>query len=671
MKYIVLCGGLGNRVSNSVLYSKPLNLINGVHSICYCMESLPYDEIYFILNKKLIDYNFDTLLPHMNIKKNIHYVYLDVDTRGPVETAYLGIKKIGFSEDEQLCFIDNDTIYGLCNVVFPTGNFMGYSTILDDNVNRPYCFIQHEQGVLTDILEKNPISSTYACGIYGFGSVGEFLNKSRELLSTVLINEYFFSNLFKHMLKNSESFDSESASLILASDIEFKSAPLRGAALNSPIQCIEVANCVCVGTFEDIESNILHLPFKKKRFCFDIDNTLLKYRTGDQTYRDCTIIEKNVYLLRKLKEMGHTIILYTARGMKTAKNNLGLSLKNVAKDTFDNLEANGIDYDEIYFGKPDADFYIDDKGYNAYLNIFDALGFHYLNEEYAKTQISSNTTNKFNYLYKTDQNMTKCGTIDSIQGEVFFYNTIKNKSISSYFPKFYSYEIVADDTFKIKLEYIHGFTLFELLKNGLFTDKYIQMIIESLDVIHHCPQIPVNISKDDVYDNYIKKLVIRTQYPHNYPFDNTQKIVEKITAGIKSYIYSDKMEPVSVVHGDSWFSNTILTVRNRIIFLDMKGNINGTFTTNGDPLTDFGKMLQSLLGFDYIVNNIHDYDVEHLTFLRRTFLLSIMHRFRLKDIYTVTACLIAKTFYFLEVDISVRRQLWHIIERLCDSDGII
>jgi len=34
---------------------------------------------------------------------------------------------------------------------------------------------------------------------------------------------------------DSNAFDSESAKLILASDIEFKSAPLRGAALNSPI----------------------------------------------------------------------------------------------------------------------------------------------------------------------------------------------------------------------------------------------------------------------------------------------------------------------------------------------------------------------------------------------------------------------------------------------------
>jgi len=48
-------------------------------------------------------------------------------------------------------------------------------------------------------------------------------------VSKCLFTKYFFTKYFM------QSFDSESASLILASDIEFKSAPLRGAALNSPV----------------------------------------------------------------------------------------------------------------------------------------------------------------------------------------------------------------------------------------------------------------------------------------------------------------------------------------------------------------------------------------------------------------------------------------------------
>jgi hypothetical protein len=102
----------------------------------------------------------------------------------------------------------------------------------------------------------------------------------------------------------------------------------------------------------------------------------------------------------------------------------------------------------------------------------------------------------------------------------------------------------------------------------------------------------------------------------------------------------------------------------------MKGNINGIFTTNGDSLTDFGKMLQSLLGFDYIVNNITDYDNSELTELRQYFLKKLSEKYLLKDIYIITAGLIAKTFHFLTVDISVRKQLWDIVTDLCKKNNI-
>ena len=36
-------------------------------------------------------------------------------------------------------------------------------------------------------------------------------------------------------------------------------------------------------------------------------------------------------------------------------------MKNIGKITFDWLDRNGIEYDEIFFGKPNADITIDDR----------------------------------------------------------------------------------------------------------------------------------------------------------------------------------------------------------------------------------------------------------------------------------------------------------------------
>jgi capsule biosynthesis phosphatase len=640
MIYIILSGGIGSRLSDSIIYSKPLNLINATPSICYCLESIPENKIFMILNKKLKDYNFDTLLPHLNIKKNINYIYLENDTRGPIETAYLGLKMMNIDLSEQICFIDNDTIYNLNNIEFPNGNFICYSSLSNESLDKPYCFIKTESNVLKQISEKNKISNTYACGIYGFESAKFFLEKSKELLHNISKTEYYMSTMYLSMLTQ----------------------------IDIIISCVEVKNTICLGTHEDIKSNLLSIPIKKKRFCFDIDNTILKYRKHDQTYRDCEVIEKQVFLIKKLKEMGHTIILYTARGMKTANNNLGVCLKNVAKDTFDNLEKNNIEFDEIYFGKPEADFYIDDKGFNPYLNIFNALGFSHLNEEYSKSKAMTNLTNKFNFIYRNENFIIKQGTVDSIEGEAFFYNSIKNTNIKHYFPKLYDIE-KSPEYIVLKLEYINGITLFDLLKNGLFSTYYIDLIIDSIEVIHNSTNIPINISKEIVYKNYIEKLKTRKFDKNNYPFQNTDEIIDRIEKGVQSYA-NNRMNLASVVHGDSWFSNTLLTNKNNIIFLDMKGNINGTFTTNGDSLTDFGKMLQSLLGFDYIVNSIEDYDADNLRELRTYFLKELTKKYELIDVYMITACLISKTFHFLNVDIEIRYKLWNLVEMLCINDFI-
>jgi hypothetical protein len=94
----------------------------------------------------------------------------------------------------------------------------------------------------------------------------------------------------------------------------------------------------------------------------------------------------------------------------------------------------------------------------------------------------------------------------------------------------------------------------------------------------------------------------------------------------------------------------------------MKGDIAGTLTTNGDPLTDFGKIYQSLLGFDFIVNNRDPIPMTELTavFLQKVQALG----FSLQDLNVVTACLVAKTLSFMDTDIEIRTRVWSIVESL-------
>lgn len=98
------------------------------------------------------------------------------------------------------------------------------------------------------------------------------------------------------------------------------------------------------------------------RYCFDIDGTIAELRQKGETYRDVKPKEGAVEFLNKLNQEGHYIILYTARNMETFLCNLGKINAVQGPILYEWLDKYEIPYDEIYFGKPSADVYIDDKG---------------------------------------------------------------------------------------------------------------------------------------------------------------------------------------------------------------------------------------------------------------------------------------------------------------------
>ena len=93
------------------------------------------------------------------------------------------------------------------------------------------------------------------------------------------------------------------------------------------------------------------------RICFDLDDTLCY----GKPYETAQPIPGRAKMLATLKEQGHTVIIHTARYMATCENNVGKVIKNIGKLTLDQLDEWGFQYDEIYFGKPNADIYVDDK----------------------------------------------------------------------------------------------------------------------------------------------------------------------------------------------------------------------------------------------------------------------------------------------------------------------
>ena len=99
------------------------------------------------------------------------------------------------------------------------------------------------------------------------------------------------------------------------------------------------------------------------RICIDIDGVICKLKDGSESYQDLAPVDEAIEKITQLKNNGHYIILYTARRMKTHNANTAKVIADIGKVTLDWLERYSIPYDEIIFGKPWADVYIDDNAF--------------------------------------------------------------------------------------------------------------------------------------------------------------------------------------------------------------------------------------------------------------------------------------------------------------------
>jgi len=91
------------------------------------------------------------------------------------------------------------------------------------------------------------------------------------------------------------------------------------------------------------------------KYFIDLDNTLCI--TLGNNYEKSTPIVERIQYVRDLKEQGHHITIWTARGSSS-----GLDHKTLTEKQLQDWD---IPYDELLIGKPSYDIYIDDKSFNV------------------------------------------------------------------------------------------------------------------------------------------------------------------------------------------------------------------------------------------------------------------------------------------------------------------
>ena len=571
---LIPIGGLGTRFKKNS-YKRPKALINifGEPIIFHLINNLNINDktlIYIVYNNEYYCYRFEDMLRKnfSNIHFNFHH--LQNNTEGAAETINIALKNLKIKNDLPIICLDSDNFY--TENIIQKWNKQNGILYFEDHSEKPlYSYIEFDNcNNVINIQEKEKISKNACCGGYGFSSYKLLLKYTQLILDEnfKFKNEYYTSSCIKRMLDNNISF------------YGIKINKEKYHCLGTPIQLKQFYNNI-----PNISCISMNKKIKKKRFCFDLDNTLVTYPKIPNDYSSVEPIEKTINFVRYLKNFGHTIIIHTARRMKTHKGNLGGVIADIGKITFDTLDKFDIPYDEIYFGKPHAHFYIDDNAVSAYNNLEKELGFY--QDSIKPRDFNTVEKNTIEIYTKRSKNLS---------GEIYYYSNIPNE-IKDMFPLFINYDI--NNTW-YSIEKINGLTLSNLYLSELLTFTTLKSIMSSIKRIQSVKVIDdTNIN---IYANYKNKLRKRyenynyTKFPNSY---ETYKILYK-----KLEIYENNNKgKISCIHGDTVFTNILINQYEKIKFIDMRGQQGNTLTIYGDWLYDWAKFYQSLIGYDEILLN--------------------------------------------------------------------
>ena len=596
MIIIIPLGGTGEKFKENG-YKRPKALIKifGKPILYYLLDNLNISTIQFVCipyNKEYEKYNFEKQLiydyPHINFK----FIQLIKTTEGAAETIHIALNTFSCIDCPVLC-LDGDNFYTTDIISLWKGQNKIF-TFDDLNDTEIYSYIKIKNNQVVNIVEKNKISNMACSGAYGFESFKQLLYYTKQILDKKIKQkgEYYISTVISEMVK----------------DVIFE------------YQMIDLNQYHCLGTPIQVKFFYNNFPkisclnnvnnIKCLRICFDLD-TLVTYPTNGD-YTTVMPIDKNIKLLKYLKQFQHIIILHTSRTMTN----------NIGKITFDTLEKFNIPYDEIYFGKPKADIIIDSNSINCF-DIEKELGFYMdIVEPREFNQIEYNS---IGIITKKSENLS---------GEIFYYRNIPN-TLKDLFPLLIDYDI-GNKWFK--LEKIQGLTMTNLYLSELLKEDTLIHVMNAIRRIQSTPIIDDNIN---IYENYSNKLKKRYKSYDYSKFLNNKNIYKNLIEELDDY-EKNMLGKKVVIHGDAVMTNILINNFGKVKCIDMRGKLGDTLTILGDWLYDWAKLYQSLIGYDKILQDKiinEDYE-EYMILTFETYFLNYYTEKDLENVKLITKSLL-------------------------------
>ena len=301
-------------------------------------------------------------------------------------------------------------------------------------------------------------------------------------------------------------------------------------------------------------------------FVFDVDDTIC--HTNNRKYKnsipDVEVIEK----INKLYDLGNKIVLYTSRGMVSCNGDIEKAIGKNESVLKEWLKENDVKYSELIFGKPIADFYIDDRCMNV-------KGFKEAELEEFNIGKSGNKVYRFGEYVLKFANFYKRTRMENFE---------KNKPEG-----IKSQKIISSLYDKIYLEYVEGEPLIDLVANGNY-DLFSKLFFKDINKLKNKDNFTIGIDIEDLF--FKLELNINNDKEEYYKLNDVELVgkAKKLIRSVSGTLYENK----SMSHGDMIMSN-ILYSKDGLIYLDSEFNI---FCST--YIMDLAKMYMSFLGYENI-----------------------------------------------------------------------
>lgn len=307
----------------------------------------------------------------------------------------------------------------------------------------------------------------------------------------------------------------------------------------------------------------------KNRLIVDIDDTILDNKNRD--YEHAEPHQEVIDKLNALYDSGmYSIVFFTSRGMRSCNGNAELAKRKNDSILRKWLTEHNVKYDDIIYGKPLGDLYIDDKAMHV--------------NDFLSTEFEQFTSGHSGYpVTRTGNVVKKCMSEDNL---LRLQNWYRDSAGIAKSPKFISNLYTS-----VYMEYIDG-----KLASYCMSDYLLNKIIVQIDLFSRY--------NDNYTFNLNKQLdVLNKNRKYNDTLDN---MIDYCTNKLKSIDFTSY---ASLCHGDMILSN-IIVQDSDLYLIDSQYDIEAS-----SYLLDFAKLRMSMSGYEEQFNGVRNTFSKYVTML--------------------------------------------------------